>query len=248
MGLGLKALGCRETEARWTIASVGYKDWVSVMCVQRGPWRQGTVTFTGIMVSPAGRLQSEPSLDGRLVAGLLSPSVPNGDVHSSAHSRSLSCGHRGVPCLFVMQIWGVILRFCGFTDTPCLGGHTLLPSTYRSQSLPDSHSGMGGTWSCPAVHVFSANHFPSLRLSFPICRASALHPVILFWSLDHRLHRDLRPRCPWPPGGERGQSRNVANVATWWWILGEHEQLDVALRQEKLEKQEASGSLVGERD
>lgn len=38
------------------------------------------------------------------------------------------------------------------------------------------------------------------------------------------------------------------NVATWWWILGEHEQLDVAIRQEKLEKQEASRSLVGERD
>lgn len=94
--------------------------------------------------------------------------------------------------------------------------------------------------------MFSANHFPSLGLSFPICTASALDPVTL-WSLGHRLHGDHRPRCPWPPGGERGQSRNVANVATWRWILGEHEQLDVALRQ-NLEMQEASGSLGEERD
>lgn len=56
----------------------------------------------------------------------------------------------------------------------------------------------------------------------------------------------LRPRCPWPPGGGRDQPCHLANVATWWWVLGEHEQLDVELRQEKLENQEASGNLGGE--
>lgn len=50
---------------------------------------------------------------------------------------------------------------------------------------------------------------------------------------------------PWPLGGKRGQSLNVANVATWWWSLGKPEQLDVEFRQDNLEKQGSLESLGG---
>lgn len=99
---------------------------------------------------------------------------------------------------------------------------------------------MRETWSRPAVNVSSTNHFPSLRLSFLFRIASARVPTTLL-VLGPLATRE-QPRCPWPPGGERDQSRDTDNVATCWWILGEREQLDVE-RREKLEMQQAQGSL-----
>lgn len=87
------------------------------------------------------------------------------------------------------------------------------------------------------MNLSSANHFPSLRLSFLFRIASALVPATLL--VLGPLATQEQPRCPWPPGGERDQSRNTDNVATWWWILGEREQLDV----EVVEAQQAQGSL-----
>ena len=148
-----------------------------------------------------------------------------------------------------MQIWGVILRLCGCTDTPTLRGASVLPGICGSEPLPDSHPGMGETWLCPSVHgAHACKPLPLSGPQFPHWHSQRPGPSDFI--LPHPNpptppppHRDLRPTYSWPPGGERGQSRSVANVATWWWFLGEREQLRVTLRQETLEKQEASGSL-----
>lgn len=69
---------------------------------------------------------------------------------------------------------------------------------------------MRDTCSCPAVDVSSAKHIPSLGLSFPICTASALDPKTLLVSAVGMAKVSLGVR------GQKGQSCNVANVATWW--------------------------------
>lgn len=71
---------------------------------------------------------------------------------------------------------------------------------------------MREAWSHPAVDVSSVNHFPSLGLSFPTCIASALDDDASgLWCTGcaGMAKVSLAAR------GQKGQSRNVANVATW---------------------------------
>lgn len=68
-------------------------------------------------------------------------------------------------------------------------------------------------------------------LPVPFTKGRLSRERAFFWS-GHRPRRD-RGGVLGHQGTRGANPVNVANVATWWWILGEHER-----RQEKLEKQE----------
>ena len=139
-------------------------------------------------------------------------------------------GGMSTVLLLSHRFGGVILKLCGVQTPPCLGGHTLLPSICRSPSLPDSHSLVISCCEC----VFS-KPLPLPGPQFPYLSSQCPGPGYFILVPAPQAAWGPPPKCPWPPGGDRGQPRNVANVATWWWILGEHGQPDRVLTQEKRE-------------
>lgn len=93
VGSGFKTPGCRETEAVRAFASVA----------PRRP-----VSLGGDSASP----------DEELAVCTLSPSVPHGDFQFSWLIQSPFPAVTEVLLSFTTSILGVVLRPCGYTDTP----------------------------------------------------------------------------------------------------------------------------------
>lgn len=158
--------------------------------------------------------------------------VPSGDGQLS---RLLLSPLPAVTDMFVARCHpdpGAVLRLCGCTDTPAPAGHTFPPDV-MGRSWPQGREPLLPVlpWLCPQQSTSP--------------RWASVSPFVQRRPQTQRLSC-LRswagwPRCPWESGGRKGQSCKVANVATWWWISGEHLQLDGALLEDLWQVPSAEG-------
>lgn len=174
--------------------------------------------------------------------------VPSGDSPALLAPAEPLSSHGRRVCRPLPPDLGV-LRLCGCTGAPPRRQPTLSFLTPVDPS-PSSTPFLGGAGHGDERRLLTARcgrdlsaALPLSAPQFPVCTASARDSGTLLLS-------GVRP-----PGvakgalggrGQKGQSCNLANVATWWWLPGEHVRLDGARWEGNLEMQQAQGNLGGD--